>query len=545
MKSGMAIDYILSSEETVKYYGLKKKIYQEDFLYAYAKGRTKILSILPGKRRDFWKRCFDTSFSKFHDINPSDNSLPAGSFFELKRIITSDLIRREDIKKLQKGIRHLLKERTSNHLFRFSTDGVEEICSRLEKMDTSLLLWYQEVNCGAFDFQGLPFSSTIDYFTVTIKNVNSSFLGLEFSLSISKQKLQELNDIINSNFHDSRGYAQPSLTVKSEKSGAFKNYNVVHYNPQHLKADSIYEFITYIEWEFYEALKTYFPFVLHSQGVMPPRIELYYTDIDYQKSCKPFWESIGISSYQGQFIDERQKMFFESSLSGRYMRDQTDNRLIYIVKDDGIEAGQFKSVKDFVYEHLREYTTEYFRFLFLGIMSKEAGKHIVLYKHKLDRIKLRRNHLKALLKLKYNFSKSIDTFMRYIRDDSWEQGIAALENIYTDSNNLLKNQRKFFCITCADFCNRMLSGSKKLKEDIRILLAEFEDKEHILQTLDDYKNASRNFKLNLIMLSISAFTLALIIFPDRAIWIANVLRTGIYYIRIILQCLLTKLGILK
>ena len=154
---------------------------------------------------------------------------------------------------------------------------------------------------------------------------------------------------------------------------------------------------------------------------MPPRIETYSTDIDYHEDNDSFWNSIGINAYQGQFIDERQKVFFDNRLSERYGTLYPNNRIIYIFKDDGIKIGQFESIKDEVYYHLREYAGEYFKFLFLDILSMETGKTLVIYKHKLDRIKLKKNHLNALLKLKYKLSLEIDDYSRYRRDDIWNK----------------------------------------------------------------------------------------------------------------------------
>ena len=147
--------------------------------------------------------------------------------------------------------------------------------------------------------------------------------------------------MINYNYCEKRGYAFSTLTGKSNKTGAFENYSVVRYNDDLLKADRIYEFISCIEWEFLEELSSNFPLVLHRNDIMPPRIEAYYTNIDYHDDCKSFWDSIGVYGFQGQFIDDRQKMFFECSLSGRYEGDQINNRLIYIIKDDDIEIGQY------------------------------------------------------------------------------------------------------------------------------------------------------------------------------------------------------------
>ena len=47
----------------------------------------------------------------------------------------------------------------------------------------------------------------------------------------------------------------------------------------------IYEFISYIEWEFLEELSSLFPFVFHNKKVSPPRIEVYSTNIDWRDDC--------------------------------------------------------------------------------------------------------------------------------------------------------------------------------------------------------------------------------------------------------------------
>lgn len=508
----------------MKYYGLKKKIQCEDLTYAYAKTRTKVLSILPGKHKKFWKQNFELCFKERDIIKDYNNSLPEGKFLKLDQIVTADLIYREDIKKLQKGIRRLLKERRSSRFLGLPIEGLDEICSRLEKMDSALLSWYEEVRCGIFEFKGLSLESSIDHFVLSIKNMNSSYLELEFCIHLTDQKQQELYEIINSNYREERGYAHSSLTSRSNSGGAFESYTVVHFNNDYLKADKIYEFISYIEWEFYEELKSFFPFMLHRRGIMPPRIEIYYTDIDYRENHKGFWHSIGISDYQGQFLDDRQKVFFNCGLSGRYERYQPDNRLLYIIKDDGIELGQLESVKDDVYFHIQEYAIEYFRFLFLQILSKETGKLVVSYKHRLDKIKLHRNRLKGLLKLKYAFSRDVDYYSRYIRDDNWEESIKKLEDTYSDSDELMKKITKPVYPSYKNFCNGALRSSKETYQNTNILLSEFENKGNILQNLSDYRNTARSMKLNAVMLFIAAVTLFFVIFPERVESVANIFR---------------------
>lgn len=172
----------------MRYYGLKKKIRHENFIYSYAKTRARIRYLLPGKHRERWKFYYEFIFANQSIAPHFDNSLPEGRFLKLDQIVTADLIYREDIKKLQKGIRCLLKERGSNRFLGILHEGLDEICSRLDKMDSSLLSWYEKVKCGVFDLKGTSLESMIDHFTVNIKNMNSSYLEIEFSIYLTEQK---------------------------------------------------------------------------------------------------------------------------------------------------------------------------------------------------------------------------------------------------------------------------------------------------------------------------------------------------------------------
>lgn len=508
---------------TLKYYGLKDKIKKEDFLYLYAKRRAKLLSILPGKRRKFWKSNYDNIFECDHWGLRDDNSLPDDSVFDMYSIVVADLIRREDINQLQKGIRVLLQKRRSNRFLTAPIEGLDEICKRIEQMDASLLAWYNVVECGVFEFKNHPLEKIIDYFTVKICNVNSGYLSLVFDIKLKSGKKEELKNIIENNYYETRGYAHQTLTGKSKTTGAFKNYFVARYNDNSLKADRIFEFISYIEWEFLQELSSLFPFVFHNRNISPPRIEVYSTNIDWRDDNRYFWHSIGVEEYQGQFIDERHKMFYENTLSERYGRLYANNRLLYIFKDDGIEIGQFKSIKDKVYHHINEYAIDSIKFMFLDMLSREAGKTLVDYKHKLDKIKLKRNNLELLLKLKYNFSREIDDFNRYKRDDIWDKSKRRFEDLYVYSDTVAKLASRKFFISYTNFCDNAISESRKIDEDIGMMLAEFEEKKMILQNLADYKNTANSLRLNLIMTILTTMTLFFVIFPDKAKEIADVI----------------------
>ncbi len=324
------------------------------------------------------------------------------------------------------------------------------------------------------------------------------------------------------------------MTGKSGDTGAYKNYTVTHYNDDFLKSDKIYEFISKIEWEFLHELRAYFSFVLHTKEIMPPRIETYSTNIDYHENNRYFWNSIGIDDYMGQFIDERHKMFFDNHMSGRYGDIPINNRIIYIFKDDDIEIGHLESIKDEVYFHLKDYANEYFSFEFLDILSREAGKTLIAYKHRLDKIKLKRNHLKELLKLKYNLSLEMDDYERYIRDDIWEKAKKKISEVYGYSDKIAEESLKPFFYSYSNFCDGVVSNIQKINSDKDIVLREFEEKKKILKNLADYNNTAHSIHLNIVMMIIAAITLFFVIFPNIAGEVADLIMNIWNFIKRIL-----------
>ena len=74
-------------DDILKYYGLRNKIKKEDFIYSYAKHKAKLLSILLGKRKTFWKDNYDTIYGDDLFYLKDDNSLPDNAFFDMYSMV--------------------------------------------------------------------------------------------------------------------------------------------------------------------------------------------------------------------------------------------------------------------------------------------------------------------------------------------------------------------------------------------------------------------------------------------------------------------------
>lgn len=514
----------------MKYYGIKRRERMEIFRYKYSKALAYLKYVVfsnDDKEKELYE---DLYINKLGFYKNSDNSLPVSNFYYLNSMSTCDLIRRDQINQLKKGLKYLLKNQRSKRYYNSFQEGITELNKRLENMDSSLSMWYNKINLGFFEVKGERIANLIDRYSIVVHNVNTAYIGIEFTVYLTEKANGELESIIQNDYKHECGYAVESCYGYKHKiiDKLFKSYNVIHYNDNHLKSDQIYEFISCIEWELYNSLNNIFPFVLHNKGIMPPRIELFYTDLDFlNDKAKNFFDSVGVNSFCIQYIDEKQAMFFNPQLSGRYSNCDVSNRLIYLVQDDGIKQGNLESVKDMVSIHMNDYALEYYRILFLDLLLIDAGKIVVNYKKLLDKIKLKRNSLNSLFKLKYKFSVEMDLYNRYVREDDHNTNLRDLKKIYDDSyESMYKDNAKRY-----KFYNNLFEGvfiaNKKFQTDISVILKEFDEKETILQNLYNYKNTSRGMKINELMLIITAVTLILVIYPSGAQVIADIIDNGL------------------
>ena len=155
--------------DMVKYYGIKEKLKKEEILYRYSKTRAKIYSILPGTKHEFWKRNYEYIYCKQMHLRNRDNSLPNGHKLDLHSIIVADLIRREDIKQLQKGLKKLLLKQRTGKIINAFTTGLDELCNKIEQMDSTLPSWCLQEECGAFEFKCYPLMEDVDFFSLSIR----------------------------------------------------------------------------------------------------------------------------------------------------------------------------------------------------------------------------------------------------------------------------------------------------------------------------------------------------------------------------------------
>lgn len=496
----------------MKNYGIDKKIRKEKILYSAAKIQYFLKQYISksGGMREFYKSSY-----KDHFGNPTflfdkvDYSIPKDKYCIPTCLLTSDLILREEIPKLKKGLKKLIEKRYS-HKFLGGHLSIEEVLKSVENMDDTQTWRYTGIDVGRFDFEvHKSLKEYISHFDLHIKNVNASYLAVEVHIYFSDSYKEELRGLIEQDIKSPKTYVVSSIKRTGKKSGCKNILSLINYNEALQKSDLIYEKTVRLKWLFYHEIQKFFPTVLHQLNSAPPSILLYKTNIsNNEKSAEQFWFSLGAQKHNGQFIDQHRKMFFEWMLSGRYDR-RSHCDMIYIFNDQSIECkDEFGSVEnEVVYYFTRQYTHCIFRFVLLESYNNLFGNKLIKYRAKLNKIKLNKNKLSRILKLRYRFEKDMDSYTRYCSEEIWEKSEKVVSKLFSG-----KHTKRSYDYTC--LVKPAVYSMKYIQEQIEIVKNDFESKIEILHHLADHKNEAKNRRVNYIMLLLTAATLAFVIFPE-------------------------------
>lgn len=502
----------------MKYYGISRKLAKEKMLYSVAKFQYFYLKHFARKMRDFYRYSYNRHFTAQATSSKHDYSIPKEKHCRPVSIVTSDLILRENLPQLKRGLVQLLKKHHS-HKFLGGFNSIERILNSVESMDDTLTWSYSSIDAGRFDFDSIKeVAPYISYFDLHIRKINDSYLCVETHIYFHEDYASKLQKIIDSDVAEQKTYISYAFKRNSKKSGGKQIFSLCQYNEASQKSDEIFESITSVKWIFYSNLQRFFATVLHNLNIIPPGILFYETNIDYEdKSAENFWGSLGVLSYNGQFIDPARKLFFEVELSGRYPKHFCPD-LVYIYHDKKIplEAGIGHLDYQVIHFFYWDFSRDFFRFLFLEAFNDYFSKELIKYKHQLNKIKLKKNQLHSLLKLRYNFEKDMDMYVRLTSDAIWENANKTVAELF-DKKTLVRG------LDYTYITKLPIATMNRIREQISVLTKDFDDKGNVLRHLTEYKHESRTQAVNYIMLFMAALTLVLLVFPDWSTSIASFL----------------------
>ena len=152
---------------------------------------------------------------------------------------------------------------------------------------------------------------------------------------------------------------------------------------------------------------------------------------------------------------------------------------------------------------------------------------IDIYKHQLNKIKLRKNQLYGLLKLRYKFECDMDMYIRFASDSIWENAKKTTAKLFDEKTLLRSYDYRYLT-------DSPMASMKRIREQVSVLIKNFEDKGTILQHLEGYKHELQARLVNYIIFFMAVLTLILLIFPDWNESIAEFLeKIWIWFISVV------------
>lgn len=507
----------------MKNYGLNRMKHREQIVYNFVRAKYFVLKYATRseKKKEFYDHLYTRHFKKQKTCFDHDYSIPYNKHCDPVCLLTSDLILRDDIPALKKGLVRLLRELTT-HKYITINRSFDEIVKTIETMDDTLTWSSQSTRIGIFDFEPYKdLAAKISDFELTINQVNPSYLSIESRICFTPEYTAFLQNLINSDVKGPRTYIGHGFTKNKKRSGGKRSFTLCEYNTAMQKADLIHESITSLKWQFYNKLHDYIPVVLHSIHYAPPGIIFYQTNIDYwDESANHFWESLGFNITESHFVNDAEKLFYNMQLSGRYGRHAfSDAAYIYhegkIELEAGIQNLYYQIVENFSWN----FSNAFFKFRFLDMLNSIYARKLIDYKLKLNRIKLKKRCLHSLLKLRFAFEKDMDMYSRFLDEANFEQAEKEISELFSKKKQRLSWGHEYIT-------KLHTSSAAVVQKRMEAIAKEFDGKSSVLQHLENYKHESRNRFINYIMFGIAVLTLVLLIFPGWSSDIATFLRNA-------------------
>lgn len=466
-------------------------------------------------------------FQQDHFFDSSTNALPDPLYYKPTDIILYDLIPKQKLEQTKQGLIRLYKKcYTHKYMDGGSAENdIEKIVQGLNKILHNGKSWYR---VGLFDFaykKGLD--NYIDHFEIYFHNFSSSYAAIEMKISLNNDFQDEIAQFIKTE------YRKPGMCVHRfwirnirKKSGAKIGYAISGGTlSECAKNQIIYEQLGYVKDIFLKNILVYFPLMQYSWTGKVLGVNVFETNITPEIELdQSIMDSLGININEGFYISEIEKLFLQTS--NYRSRDSYDTDMMLVYNPEKI-----KSFDGYITAHNKElywFTMNYMSKLYTMLVLKNIGVNyldvVSSYRNKINSVRSNKKSQRKLLRLKYELGKDFYIFTKIDQElpvsKEFESANELLErNEYTrKSIGVFSNYHPY-----KTFTGRPKNMWKQIKENYDEIQMDLDEKIKISEGLTAYSETKSNQRVAWFQLAIATITFVLVIFPDKAIAIANLI----------------------
>lgn len=458
-----------------------KHVFMKKLFLVYKKYRIKISKWFPLTDSQEFLWSDDNSISYGNNINSGnicldgDNNKSKEPFLKIEYLTMMELIPKEHMKDVIKGIRLFRKKHSSDiNLYNY----VSEAEYFKEFFDGQA---YSDI--GSFTIkEKSKLSEYVRQINFCAVNLSNSFCSLNIKVSLNKKLMEDLSSYVVSNVSN-----QKEITgYENKKWYQFRKLNSRIFSGKNHKCETLEMIITDIKWNVLNELSRYINvLIFQSQSINIPCVSSVITNLDGYYNHN-FWSSLGIDAAFCDFYnkmtafiawrsdDNNSPFFIYSNVNNDYKLD-TDNYLLS--SDIGL--------------HLCSY-------LIASCVNSSIRRKLI--KYSFDIAKLKNKSIRHWLESKVRIS--IETFYEVRFMNEYKCNI---DEGYFDSFNSLKNENPMILSFYIDI-------EKKIKDTNEF----YKDIIDLYQVNLDYRNAQSNYNMQwqslvIAMVSVVVAVIAIVI----------------------------------
>lgn len=452
------------------------------------------------------------------------NSLPDNIYYKPTDILIYDLLQKQDLKKIKKGIFSLFKHNMS-HKFVTTATSQDDISKAIQDLDhtiSSSKSWYR---IGLFDFaNNAKIDRYIHHFEIYLRNFSSSYIAVEAVITLSDEFQKEIGDFIRNN------YKKPGMRVfkmwggNSKKSGAKISYAIGKgMLSTCAKNILINEQLQFVKNLFLRQISKFLPIMQYSKGMELHAINVFETNIDFEKeipNSRNVFQSLGLDDMYGFFLSKAERLYYSSRSLGEKNAFQFD--MLFVINPDKIDNYDgFITPKNLaLYNLTQDYMMSLYTMVIIKNLSINYSRMISEFRNRENTIKTTQHSHKKLLKLKYEIERAYYTYSKIDHEFSVEKEAKNINKLL-EENHFVKKSVMYGHHPYEGFSYGPQNLWKLIKINYDELMIDLNNKIDISSSLTHYYDVKKNSRVSWIQLGIAISTFVLLIFPEKATAISD------------------------
>lgn len=404
--------------------------------------------------------------------------------------------------------------------------GEQDIENLIQGLDQTLHSGNSWYNTGLFDFAYKDeMEKYIYYFEIQFRNFSSSYAAVEMRVALANRFVTELSSFIKQPYEKTGMCVHKLWGQNHKRSGAKVSYGVSSgVSSDFVKSQLIYEQLQYVKNLFLKEIVKYIPIMQYSGYKSLCGINVFETNLTpYDKLDHSVYTSLGMNDMHGFNFSMAERLYMSTETIKERNGHNTDMMFVYnperITDFEMYGTAHGKTI-----EYLtREYMDNLYRVVLLKSIGLRYLYSIGMYRNQINKCKANKSSQKHLLKMKYLLNRDFYDFKKIDEELPVKEELTRA-NQYLERNQYTKNSKYWHRYTYKSFTGTPDCIWRQIKSNYIEVENDLCRKLEVSSALTNYSTEASNRRLAIIQVILAIMTFVLLIFPGKAIELAEIIK---------------------